>query len=155
MKGSTYFAIGLSVLGILTIVFSLQIRHARAMYLPLGVGVLIAVLALARAGVELKETMAEKKAGKVTNILPEVPRNILIMTAWCLGFLVAVYLLGFPLAIFLFVAAYFKIAHRGWGGSIIFGLVMTVVIYVLFDYILRVPLYHGILGIPYYLIPER
>ncbi len=155
MKGSTYFAIGLAVLGILTIVFSLQIRHAKAMYLPMGVGMLITVLAMARTGMELRETMTEKRAGKATPALPQVPRNVLIMTAWCLGFLVAIYLFGFPLAIFLFVAVYFRIAHRSWGSSIIFGLVMMVVIYMLFDYILRVPLTHGVLGIPYYLIPQR
>ncbi len=150
MKGSTYFVLAILLLMIVTILFSLQIPSFKAKLLPLVLSIAIAIFAIARLFVELREKVAEESSGKETKLVPTKAKPITATSAWFIGFFLMIYLVGFPLAIFLFVTAYFKLHHRGWIKSIALGLGMGVFIYVGFDFLLGVDLYEGVLYIPLY-----
>ena len=65
--------------------------------------------------------------------------------AWIVGFFPATYLLGFVLAIPLFVLGYMKSHGIKLAATITFAVVMATVIYVLFELVLGVDLYKGLL----------
>jgi tripartite tricarboxylate transporter TctB family protein len=67
-------------------------------------------------------------------------RRILVAVAWMLGFLAAVVLLGFPIAVPLFLFLYLKLqGGEGWLLSIGITLAVTAVFYGLFDALLHLP----------------
>ena len=68
----------------------------------------------------------------------------LLAIAWMVGFLAAIVLLGFPLAIPLLVVLYMKLQGReGWLISGVFALAVWGVFYVVFDQLLHLPFAAG------------
>lgn len=67
-------------------------------------------------------------------------RRILVAVAWVLGFFAAVMLLGFPVAVPLFLFLYLKLqGGEGWVLSIGITLAVTAIFYGLFDALLHLP----------------
>jgi Tripartite tricarboxylate transporter TctB family len=67
-------------------------------------------------------------------------RRILVAVAWMVGFFAAVVLLGFPIAVPLFLLLYLKLqGGEGWLLSIGITLALTAVFYGLFDALLHLP----------------
>jgi hypothetical protein len=67
-------------------------------------------------------------------------RRILVAVAWMLGFFAAVVLLGFPIAVPLFLFLYLKLqGGEGWLLSVGITLAVTAVFYGLFDALLHLP----------------
>ena len=65
---------------------------------------------------------------------------------WIAGFFAAIVLLGFPIAVPLFVFVYLKFQSReGWLFSIVFTAVLWGAFYGLFDYLLHLPFASGLL----------
>ena len=147
MKGSTYFALSILLLAIVTIILSLQIATFKAKFLPLVLATAIVLFAIARLFVELRGKEAKKSVAEETDSAPIKPIPMIITGAWFVGFFTMIYLVGFPVAIFLFVTAYVKMHHRGWIKSLAFGLGTMVCTYVGFDYLLGLHLYEGVLMI--------
>ncbi|MFC2059656.1 tripartite tricarboxylate transporter TctB family protein [Chloroflexota bacterium] len=150
MKGHVYFLLAILLLGIASIYLALQISafiptyQFKAQLLPVVFGIVLVILSVVGLVVELK-----KKAAKETKAPKEVT-TIIIAAAWLIGFVVLIFLIGFVLAALLFGGAYFKLHNRGWIGSIAFGLVMGIFTYVVFDLLLGVDLYQGVIYIPFY-----
>ena len=71
-------------------------------------------------------------------------RRTLTGMAWIVGFFVAIVLLGFLIAVPLFVFLYVKLQGReGWGGSLVLALVVWGVFYGLLDRLLHLPFPDG------------
>lgn len=71
-------------------------------------------------------------------------RRTLEAIGWMLGFLGAIALLGFPVAVPLFVFLYLKLRGRErWGFSLIFTFAVWVFFYVVFDRLLHLPFPDG------------
>jgi hypothetical protein len=67
-------------------------------------------------------------------------RRTAVAVAWMLGFFAAIVLLGFPIAVPLFVLLYLKLqGGEGWVLSIVMTLVVWGIFYALFDRLLHLP----------------
>ena len=67
-------------------------------------------------------------------------RRVALVAAWMLGFFAAIALLGFPIAVPLFVFLYLKLQGReGWVMSIVLTAGVFAVFYGLFDALLHLP----------------
>jgi hypothetical protein len=73
-------------------------------------------------------------------------RSTWIAAAWMLAFFAGVVLLGFPLAVPLFVLLYLKCqGGEGWVLSIVITVIVAAVFYGLFDAMLHLPFPSGLL----------
>lgn len=73
-----------------------------------------------------------------------VRRRTLLAIGWILGFFAAIVLLGFTLAVPLFVLLYLKLQGReGWTFSITLTAVVSAVFYGLFEHLLHLPFADG------------
>jgi hypothetical protein len=71
-------------------------------------------------------------------------RRTLVAIGWILGFFAAIVLLGFPIAVPLFVFLYLKLQGReSWALSIVFSLAVWGAFYALFDRLLHLPFAAG------------
>ncbi|MFC2060873.1 tripartite tricarboxylate transporter TctB family protein [Chloroflexota bacterium] len=150
MKGSTYFLLAILLLMLVTVYLSLQITSTKAQLLPLTISIAIALLALGGLFVETRKKPAKESSVKETRAAPIKVKLLTVTAAWFIGFVLMIYLIGFPLAIFLFVTAYLKLHNKGWIRSVALGLGMGIFIYVGFDFLLGVDLYRGVIYIPLY-----
>lgn len=91
-----------------------------------------------------KEIMEVVFAAEVPE--PEARRRTALTVIWLVGFLLAVFLVGFPRAIPLFVFAYLKGAGReGWVPSLLLTIVAWAIFQVLFVRLLHLPFADGLL----------
>jgi putative tricarboxylic transport membrane protein len=112
----------------------------KAKLFPMVIGIPLFCLAAAEvAWILLSKTPEEKTAED--GVPPEVARRRSLLAAgWILGLLASVVLLGFPVAVPLFVLLYLKLQGReGWGISIAITLGMWGLFYGLFDRLLHLP----------------
>jgi preprotein translocase subunit Sec61beta len=75
---------------------------------------------------------------------PGDPRQVVLAMAWVAGLLLAVWVLGFVVAIPVFFLGYFA-ALRAWRTAVVSAVAMWAVAWGLFEYALAVPLPHGLL----------
>jgi hypothetical protein len=74
----------------------------------------------------------------------EARKRTALAAAWIVGFFAAVVLLGFPLAVPLFVFLYLKLeARESWALCAVFAAVVSAVFYGLFDRMLHLPFPQG------------
>jgi hypothetical protein len=119
-----------------------------------GAIIIMSVIGLARAVVKTRRLAAEaattgatvqvkekKKAGREARALIPYARAF----AWPIGCFVCIWLIGFMPASFLLTAVYLKAHHTNWWKSIVTGLVVSVVIYVVFVFLLETPLFKGVI----------
>ena len=112
----------------------------KAKLFPMVIGIPLFCLAAAEvAWVLLSKTPEEKKAED------EVPQQVarrrsLLGVGWILGLLASVVLLGFPIAVPLFVFLYLKLQGReGWIFTVVFTAAVWGAFYGLFDSLLHLP----------------
>ena len=73
-------------------------------------------------------------------------RRSMLTVAWILGFFAAILLLGFLVAVPVFLLAYLKLqAREGWLFSLLFTAIISGAFYGLFDYLLHLPFASGVL----------
>ena len=68
-----------------------------------------------------------------------------VLFAWLVGLFLAVYLAGFLVAIPLFILSYMKTHGAKWHVAIIFAILVTAIVYGVFEVALKVYLYEGLL----------
>jgi hypothetical protein len=80
------------------------------------------------------------------DVAPEVARRrVITIFSWMAGFVLLVYLLGFPLTVPLFVFFYLKIQSRvGWTQSIILTAITWALFYGLFQRLVRIQFEAGV-----------
>jgi hypothetical protein len=149
IKGSFWVAIFFLLLGIFGIVQSLTFRYWESMVLPLAISSLLFILAAVEVGKELlhqnnREAAVEKKTGKEGLNKIEI-RRLGWVFSWAAGFSLAIYLLGFYIAIPVFAFAYLKWRRRSWLAAIIFALAILAFTYGVFEIGLKAPLYKGLI----------
>ena len=79
-------------------------------------------------------------------VAPEIARRrVITIFSWMAGFILLVYLLGFPLTVPLFVFFYLKIQSRvGWTQSILLTAITWVLFYGLFQRLVRIQFEAGV-----------
>jgi len=114
----------------------------KAKLFPLAIGIPLFCLAAAEALWTLfgpEATGAEPREFQLA-IGKETLRRTAVAIGWMLGFFAAIVLLGFPIAVPLFMVLYLKLQGRErWLLTIVMTLAVWGVFYVLFDYLLHLP----------------
>jgi hypothetical protein len=120
----------------------------KASLFPLAIGIPIFCLAAAEALWVLLGTTerGETKDFQFSHDLPEneILKRTGLAAGWILGFFAAIVLLGFPLAVPLFVFLYLKLQGKeGWLFSAVFTAAVWLFFYGLFDELLHLPFPDG------------
>lgn len=145
-------SIGLSLVVMLVAGYAVYAATAwpwKAALFPLAIGVPLFCLAATEflwslfgdAGTEAVEGDPE---------LEGATRRILVATGWMVGFLAAIVLLGFPIAVPLFLLLYLRLqGGERWITSVVITAIVWAVFYGLFDALLHLPFPAGwLLGWP-------
>jgi len=145
LKGSFWVAAFFLALGIFGISQSLTFGYWESMVLPLGVSIVISVLAAVEVARELlkrREAAARETAEKSQ---PKIEsRRLFLVLGWVASFCLAVYLFGFYIATPTFAFAYLKWRKRSWLVALIFAVALLAFSYLVFVIGLKVPLYKGL-----------
>ena len=150
LRGSSYFFIVIMVIMLVIIGLSLRMEHFESKLLPLIIGtavLILAVIGLGReilAGGERQITTTEGEA-TTREETGEGWRGYLFAGAWVVGFFLAIFLLGFLIAIPIFILAYMKLHGTRWLVAIAFAILTPLLIYGIFELALAVILYRGLL----------
>ncbi|OGP63254.1 MAG: hypothetical protein A2169_08420 [Deltaproteobacteria bacterium RBG_13_47_9] len=148
LSGSSYSLIVVIVMMLIIMSLSLGLQYFATKLLPLLIGsmvLILAVIALARdmkAGHSLKVTTAATETDAAGKTSVEASQYLRI-AAWILGFSVAIYVVGFLIAIALFVGAYIKRHASNWPATIITAVIFTGIIHIVFNFALKADLYKG------------
>ena len=116
----------------------------KAALFPLVIGVPVFLLAAAEALWVLFGSTPKLHAMEF-QISTDLPGKVmlkrtLVVAGWIFGFFAAIVLVGFPIAVVLFVFLYLKIeGHEGWVFTSVFTLVVWAAFYGLFDLLLHLP----------------
>ena len=121
---------------------------SKAALFPLAIGIPLFVLAAAEASWLLlgpREAKTQAMDFQLSANAKSLPRTALAI-AWMLGCFAAIVLLGFPIAVPLFVLLYLKLqGGEGWLLSIGMTLAVWGIFYGLFDLLLHLPFPAGLL----------
>lgn len=132
ISGAAAFSAGLAVVAAYAVLTALRWPPKAALF-PLVMGIPLAVLALAQMVMDWRTVRPPEDA-------PQNTRAALGVLAWMAGFIALVFLLGFPLAVPIFIFGYLTIAGREpWFLSIVLALIAWVAFYLLFQRLLHFP----------------
>lgn len=147
-KKANTIALGCIIfLMIIILAISAGFRYTGAKALPMIVAGCVLILSIV-------EIILSNRDNTDSSLAPESPAaetgegqlGKYLFTGSCLvAFLVGIYLLGFNIAIPLFVASYLKWQGRRWLPTIIMATMVTFIIYGLFNYLLGVESYQGLI----------
>ena len=149
-RGIAYFPLAIMALMIVVIILSVLMEHPASKLLPLIIGGAVFVLAgivlrsEIRASHRSSETASGREAAAEKGTAVSWGRY-LVAGAWIVGFFLVIYLLGFMIAIPLFIFAYMKSHGTRWLTTVIFTILAPLLIYGVFELLLNVDLYRGIL----------
>lgn len=123
----------------------------KAALFPLAIGIPVFLLATAEVAWGFLGKHAEGDAAKDFQLSTHLPpkealRRTGIAIAWILGFFAGIVLLGFQIAIPLFVFLFLTVQGReGWIFSVVFAAIIWAIFYGLFDYLLHLPFPTGLI----------
>lgn len=120
----------------------------RAGLFPWVIGFPVAALAFVELGLDLFGRGRKSGLKSFAEVGPDVPaslvyRRTVSICGWTIGFLVAIWLLGFSLAVPVTMILYLKFAKEKWPITLTMAVVTWLLFYGLFDYILHVPFPDG------------
>ena len=156
IRSSAYPLIVVMVIMLVVIGSSLRMEYITSKLLPLIIGSAVFIVAAVTVGREIfgkgksgtaapvAETNGDEETGGEAE---EGWYEYLIMGGWLVGFFLAIFLLGFLIAIPLFVLSYLKSHGTKWLVAAILTILTTAFIYGVFDIALDVDFYPGLLFI--------
>lgn len=152
LRVNFYFLIILMASMLVIIGLSLTMAAFKSKLLPIMISSTVLVLAAIGLKQEISArdkpesaTAADKEEESGAEDTEKGLRSYLPVWAWLIGFALAIYLLGFLVAMPLFVLAYMKKNGIGWLMAIISAILTSVFVYGVFELALSVELYRGLL----------
>jgi Tripartite tricarboxylate transporter TctB family len=148
MTGGITIPIVLIVVMGITMGIASTYPYLQAKIVPMLVAGIIMLLATVELIKELRSRAAPitpKEEGQTQGNEETDLRGSLVQGAWMVGFLLTIYLVGFPVSIALFTAIYAWAHKTRWPTAIGLGVFMAVLSYVLFSYLVEAELYPGII----------
>ena len=115
----------------------LPLMVSGAGFILMAIGLMNTVWARRKAGAAQGDEAPGQSSGTYFRYLRE--------GLWLVGFFAAIYLVGFPLAMLLFITAYLKTNRVTWAPSLAAGIIGTAVLFCVFNYLLEVQLYPGLI----------
>lgn len=147
MRASSYFLIAISALMVLTISLALTYEKFETKILPLIFSTTVLILGVALLARELRQQRSSHdtsiSAGRT--LVTGAVQSYVPIAAWLVGLALGIYLVGLLIATPLFVFLYLKLHGRGWGPAIGLAAMFPVFIYGLFNLVMQVAVYPGLL----------
>ena len=149
LSGSSYSFILVAIAMLSVIGSSRGLLSFASKLLPLiisSIVLLLAIIGLARemkVGASLKRTAVSAGEGGTGEKKNAGIREYSGISAWILGYSLAIYLVGFLTANLLFVGAYMKRHGSTWFETVMTAVIFTGVIYAVFDLAFNTDLYKG------------
>ncbi len=146
ISGSAVFSLSLAAVAAYAVVAALAWPLKAALF-PLVMGIPLLALALVQLGLDLRDAGEPAEAApEGSRTRSETARRTLAVFAWMAAFIVLVLLLGFPIAVPLFVFCYLSMQSRaGWGLSIALAAGAWGFFHVVFERLLHFPFEAGLL----------
>ena len=149
LNGGFWLAVFFVALGLFGVTQSLTFGHWESKVLPLAMSSLIVVMAAIEAGRELYALKKQQAGGGIQqredkDTTAQMSRLGLIF-AWTSGFALGIYLLGFYIAVPLFVFSYLKWRGRSWLVASIVAIGIIAFVYGVFGLALKATLFRGLL----------
>jgi len=138
VSGAALFSAGLAAAAAYAVLTALRWPSKAALF-PLVMGIPLLVLAVAQMVIDLRAPARREDA-------PGAGRAAMVVLAWMAAFIALVLLLGFPLAVPLFIFGYLTIAGReSWLLSLVLSAIAWGAFYLLFQKLLHFPFEAGLL----------
>jgi hypothetical protein len=149
LKSSSYFLLIILIFAFCIGVSALGYSKIKDKAIPLcisGFVIVLGVIQLSRELMEAKKELKEKAESGVEgeNAFREMKSYLLIFT-WIAALVLSIYIFGFLISIFLFIAAYLKTTGSSWSMSIVPAMITTAIVYAVFIRFLGGELFPGIL----------
>lgn len=152
MRRNSQALFGLAVLlaGIWALAATRDWPFNTALY-PRVIGVPLVVLAAIEVVLSLRGAAEGERQAVDTSLSDSLPANVAVRRtvaafAWIIGFFLAIVLLGFPVAVPLFVLANLRLQGReSWVLSFVLAGAAWMVFYLVFDRVLHLPFAEGLL----------
>ena len=146
IKPVSFIPIFLLLLMLYVIIESLSYDYLQAKLLPLIVGSAVFIL----AALQLSRELQSKEMKAATEPTPQTETKSLlcrlgVALGWVVGFFLSIYLVGFFIAIELFLIAYLKVHGRGWIRAICVATLLNAAIYGIFEIGFKFHLYWGLI----------
>ena len=150
IRPSSYFLIFLIIVGVVFIVLSLGFPTLESKLIGITVGLAVIILGVIQL---LREILVKEKAEgpETEEQLPQgveagtILRRSGILAAWVGGLVVTIYLLGFLVAMPLFVLSYLKLHDTKWLAAIVTTALTTAIVYGLIEVLLELKLWRGLI----------
>ena len=138
LSGAAFFSLALAVVAAYAVYAALRWPPKAALF-PLTMGIPLLVLALAQTLVELRDPARPAES-------PGARTRTFVVFAWMATFIVLVLLLGFPIAVPVFVFSYLVMESReGWVLSIALAAAAWGAFHLLFERLLHFPFDDGLI----------
>lgn len=144
-KPEAYFLIFILLVSLALIIRSIAFPYLESKLLPLIIGGIVFVLTAVALIMELQAKEKPKRVREPWEGEELELRQYGWTGAWLGVYALAIYLLGFIIATPAFVLSYLKLNGTGWLKTIIITVVTTAFVYGVFELILRITLYRGLL----------
>lgn len=140
LKPGSYFLIFIMALSLAVALGTLSLRYQSTKILPMiisGLIFVLAAIALIRDLLSKKDTRGPEE---------ETPLNVYWRTGiWILALAMGIWILGFLIAIPIFIILYLLKHDTKWLKSIVVGCITSTLLYLAFEVALKVDLYRGLL----------
>ncbi len=146
IKSSSYLLIGIMVFALIIIVSSLG-HPFKVTLLPLLISIIVFLLAAVELRKELSAKDKPREAPEMGKIEGNASGGYVPVLSWLAGLAIGIYLLGFLVAIPLFITSYLKTQGKNWLTTISVAILTTVFLWAAFEFMLEVELYRGLLFI--------
>lgn len=149
-SGSIYALIVIMIVMIAAIILSIELKDLKSSFLPLVFSITIFILAAVRLRKELLLEGKTEAPKSDDDTMMDIGikgdwRVLYIAGAWIFGFVLASYLLGFIPAMLLITFSYTRTHGVSWLTSILLTILIPAIIWVSFEFALRVTLYRGLI----------
>ncbi len=147
-KPGAYFLMAIAIVMMIVLFHSAGFRYTKAKALPMVVAGIVLVLAMIEFGRDLRKkqpSTAVETRGKGEGESEGPPLRYFLEAGWLACFCFAVFLLGFVIAIPLFVFSYLITHGRKWSNAMIVSVLTIFILYGTFAYLLEVKLYSGVI----------
>jgi len=142
IKANAYIVMGIMAIALMAIVSSLGMGHWKSKLLPLIMGSLIFIFGAIELLTGIFATGGEPRKDEESK---RILRGYLVTGVWVGGFVAAIFLLGFLIAIPLFVLSYMRLHGSTWLGAILITIFILGFMYVISEPLAGIELYRGII----------
>jgi hypothetical protein len=150
IKGRAIMSLSVAIVAVIVVLMSLKWPLKTALF-PVMIGIPVALMAVTEFILSLRGQKKAEKGGvdfKLSeDVDPQVAmRRTVVTFAWIVGFFVLIILVGFPIAVLLFLFLNLKWqAKESWPLTVILTAATSVFFYGLFIRLLDIPFYEGVI----------